>query len=242
MIGPKLVLEAVEDLPRVRAGDDLGALLAARVEPGPGEVLVVASTLVSKAEGRRVELGEVVPSAAAQALAARVEKDPRLVELVLAESERVSRAVPGVLIVRHRLGHVSANAAIDRSNAGGGDVALLLPEDPDASARRLAERLGCPVVLSDSLGRPFRVGTVGAAVGVAGLPAVLDRRGERDLDGRVLEHTVVALADGIAAAADLVMGQGSEGRGAVLVRGLDLPWTEGGAGQLCRSPDEDLYL
>jgi len=241
VISAQLTLSAVADLPRIEEGNDLGSLLAERVRVEAHDVVVVASTLVSKAEGRRVRLEDVEVSRSAQALALEVDKDPRLVELILRETERVSRAVPGVLIVRNRLGITSANAGIDRSNVGGEGV-LLLPEDPDASARYIAARLGCAVIVSDSLGRPFRRGTVGAAIGVAGLPALLDRRGEEDLDGRVLEHTEVALADQIAAAADLVMGQGGQGRGAVLVRGLWIAPAASSARELVRDPDADLYL
>lgn len=229
-------------LPAIVPGADLGALVYAATTLLPGDVLVVASTVVAKAGGRRVDLADVEVSERAQALAAQVDKDPRLVELILRESTQVSRAVPGVLIVRHRLGLVSANAGIDRSNVGAEDHVLLLPEDPDGSARELSAKLGCAVVVSDSLGRPFRVGTTGAAIGVAGLPAVLDRRGATDLDGRVLEHTVVGLADQIAAAAELVMGQADEGIPAAIVRGLDLPWTDSSASELCRDADKDLYL
>jgi coenzyme F420-0:L-glutamate ligase/coenzyme F420-1:gamma-L-glutamate ligase len=179
-----------------------------------------------------------------------VDKEPAMGELILRESVSVSRAVPGVLIVRHRQGFVSANAGIDRSNAlppgapgGSGPWALLLPLDPDASARALRDALGgeIAVVISDSLGRPFRLGTVGAALGVAGLPAIWDQRGRTDLDGRALEHTVTALADQVAAAADLVAGQADEGRGAVLVEGLSFPAVEGSARDLLRDPATDLY-
>jgi coenzyme F420-0:L-glutamate ligase/coenzyme F420-1:gamma-L-glutamate ligase len=176
-----------------------------------------------------------------------VEKEPWLVELILRESTSVSRAAPGVLIVRHRLGFVGANAGIDSSNVGGEDRVLLLPVDPDASAARLRRmlesRTGCTlgVIISDSLGRPFRLGTVGAAIGVAGVPAVWDQCGSVDLHGRTLEHTVTALADQVAAAADLVAGQAAEGRGAVVVRGLQWAPASGGASALLRPVENDLY-
>lgn len=242
MIGPELSISAIPGLPRIEFQDDLGALILERAKLDAYDVVVVASTLISKAEGRRVPLDGVDVGEAAAGLAVEVDKDPRLVELVLRESTRVSRAIPGVLIVRNRLGVVSANAGIDRSNTGDGESVLLLPEDPDASARRLSETLGCAVVISDSLGRPFRFGTVGAAIGVAGLPALWDRRGQVDLDGRLLEHTQVALADQVAAAADLVMGQADEGRGVVVVRGLRFERSDSSAEELCRPVDRDLYL
>lgn len=237
-----LEVRAVRGLPAVEPGDDLGQLLCDAALLLPGDVLVVASTVVAKAEGRRVELASVEISERARDLASEVGNDPRLVELVLRESTHVSRSAPGVLIVRHRLGLVSANAAIDRSNVGAQDHVLLLPQDPDASARRLSAKLGCAVVISDSLGRPFRVGTTGAAIGVSGFKPVRDRRGEADLDGRPLAHTLVGLADQIASAAELVMGQAGEGIPAAIVRGLTLPWAAGSAAELCRDPDRDLYL
>ena len=238
-----MTLLPISGLPAIRPGDDLGRMLFELFRFEPGDVLVVASTVVSKAEGRRVVLAEVEISERAQVLADELDKDPALVELALRESSQISRAATGVLIVRHHLGLVSANAAIDRSNTGVEGTALLLPQDPDASARGLAEQLGVAVVISDSLGRPFRRGTVGAAIGLAGVPALDDRRGQADLDGRTLEHTLVATADAIAAAADLVMGQGDEGVPAVVVRGLDLDWdSEASARDLCREPDQDLYL
>ena len=233
-------LTPIVDLPRrIKEGDDLGAMIAARVDIRAGDAVVIASTLVSKAEGRRVRLQDVTPSFRAIQLAEQVHKDPRMVELVLQESQGVSRSKPGLLITKHRLGFVSANAAIDKSNAGG-DV-LLLPMDPDASARRFAAILGCAVVISDSFGRPFRRGTTGAAIGVAGMEALLDLRGQRDLDGRPLESTRVARADQLAAAAELCMGQADEGIGAVLISGLEIPFGQGSAHDLVRAPEEDVY-
>ncbi|ACY12702.1 coenzyme F420-0:L-glutamate ligase [Haliangium ochraceum] len=239
---PELTLRALPDIPVIAPGDDLAALAlaglrAAAITPAPGDVLVFASKLLSRAEGRFVDLATVTPSPTAEELAARVGNDPRLVELVLGESEAVSRAAPGVLIVRHRLGFVSANAGIDRSNAlppgaaaDSGPWALLLPTAPDAAAARLrsamTERCGVElgVVISDSMGRPFRLGTVGVAIGAAGLPALVDGRGDADLCGRTLEDTFTALADQLACAADLVAGQGGEGRGVVHLRGLRWPF------------------
>ena len=216
-----------------------------------GDVVAVAQKIVSKAEGRQVRLADVTPSARAVELAAQVGKDARLVELILRESVEVSRLRPGVIIVRHRLGFTSANAGIDRSNVqtegGEEEAVLLLPLDPDASAAALRDALRAAtgatvgVVITDSHGRPFRLGTVGVAIGVAGLPALWDRRGEADLYGYRLQHTDVGLADEIAAAAGLLMGQAAEGLPAVLLRGLRLPPAEGRATDLVRPPELDLY-
>jgi coenzyme F420-0:L-glutamate ligase/coenzyme F420-1:gamma-L-glutamate ligase len=249
-----LQLWALPGIPLVQAGDDLAALLLEAVQRAglvlaAGDVVVVAQKIVSKSEGRRIDLATVTPSTRALELAAVVQKDARLVELVLRESRRIVRTAKDVLIVEHRRGYVMANAGIDQSNVatpGGGDYALLLPVDPDASARQLraavAGRTGVDigVVVSDSFGRPWRLGTVGVALGAAGLPAVLDLRGQPDLFGRELRVTVVGHADEIAAAASLVMGQGAEACPMVLIRGLpggrDIP-----AAELLRPPGEDLF-
>lgn len=254
-VATTLSLYALAGVPRVQQGDDLAvlierALLASGLSLCAGDVLVVTSKVCSRAEGRFVELAQVTPSAAALALAEEIDKDARLVELVLRESTAISRKARGVLVVRHRLGFVSANAGIDLSNAqpagASGAHALLLPVDPDGSAARIRQRLerpGCPlgVVISDSHGRPFRVGTVGAAIGVAGLPALYTQIGRADLDGRLLESTVTALADQVAAAADLLAGQADEGRPVVLVRGLCFEAKASSARELLRSPEQDLY-
>jgi coenzyme F420-0:L-glutamate ligase/coenzyme F420-1:gamma-L-glutamate ligase len=226
----RLELIAPAGVPPVRAGDDLAALAHAawQASGGPceGDVLVLAQKIVSKAEGRRVDLATVQPGARARDLAEEVQKDPRLVELILAESRRVVRKRPGVLIVEHHSGFVMANAGIDQSNVDGSDVALLLPSDPDASAERLRAELGrrCgmapAVVINDSFGRPWRRGSVGVALGCAGFPALADLRGRSDLFGRVLRVTEVGLADELASAASLLMGQGAEGRPIVVVRGV----------------------
>jgi coenzyme F420-0:L-glutamate ligase/coenzyme F420-1:gamma-L-glutamate ligase len=241
-----LSLTALPGLPIVQAGDDLAALLAgamarAALSPQSGNVLAVAQKVVSKAEGRSVPLASVRPSAAAKRLAAETGKDPRLVELILAESVRVVRARPNLVIVEHRLGFVMANAGIDQSNLGQEDQALLLPVDPDASAARLSARLGLPVVITDSFGRAWRRGTVGVAIGAAGLPALLDLRGQPDLFGRALQVSMTGFADEIAAAAGLVMGQGAEGRPAVLLRGLAWDAPPSPAAALLRPPAEDLF-
>lgn len=237
-------------LPEIRPGDDLPALLAAHLaELRAGDILVVAQKIVSKAEGRFVALGDVVPSPEALSLAREVRKDARLVELVLRESVEVVRAAPNVLITRHRRGHVMANAGIDASNIGsaGEGRVLLLPEDPDASAARIGDALEKSfgvrpgVVISDSFGRPWRMGTVNVAIGIAGMPALIDRRGEQDRDGRVMQMTLIALADAVAAAAGLAMGEGAEGIPAAVMRGLDWAGAAQTAGALLRPVGEDLF-
>jgi coenzyme F420-0:L-glutamate ligase/coenzyme F420-1:gamma-L-glutamate ligase len=255
----RLEVLALSGLPLVSPGDDVPALVAsalpaAGVSLADGDVLVITSKILSRAEGRFVELSRVEPSPPAIELAREVNKDPRAVELILRESVAVSRKAPGVLVVRHRLGFVVANAGIDSSNAvppgagpGSGPWALLLPQAPDASAAAIRARLEADsgarigVVVSDSFGRPFRLGTVGAAIGVSGLPPLWDRRGEPDIYGRVLEATVTALADQVAAVADLVAGQAAERRPVVLVRGLAFAPSDRGAGALLRPAGEDLY-
>ncbi|GLK73913.1 coenzyme F420-0:L-glutamate ligase [Ancylobacter dichloromethanicus] len=250
----RLELVALPDFPLVAQGDDLAHLILegvarAGLELRDGDVVVLAQKIVSKAEGRLVDLAGVEPSPEARALAAQVLKDPRLVELVLRESRRVVRARPHVLIVEHRLGLIMANAGIDQSNvdAGGREVALLLPQDPDASAHglhaRLRETCGAAVgvVINDSFGRPWRRGTTGIAIGAAGLPALVDRRGEPDLFGRPLQVTMIGFADEIAASASLLMGPADEGRPVVVVRGLQWNAPMGPAADLIRPEAEDLF-
>ncbi|VAW30805.1 Coenzyme F420-0:L-glutamate ligase @ F420-1:L-glutamate ligase [hydrothermal vent metagenome] len=250
-----LRLTAVPDIPHVQSGDDLAGLIldalqAANISLLDGDILAIAQKIVSKAEGRLVRLTDVQPRERAFEVAAQTEKDPRIVELILQESDEISRLRPGVLIVRHRLGFTSANAGIDRSNVAQSDedgTVLLLPIDPDRSAAQLREaiqtRLGVNlgVVITDSHGRPFRMGTVGVAIGVAGLPALWDRRGEPDLYGHELQHTDIGVADEIAAAAGLLMGQAAEGMPVVLLRGLRLPVVDGKATDLVRAKEMDLY-
>jgi coenzyme F420-0:L-glutamate ligase/coenzyme F420-1:gamma-L-glutamate ligase len=248
-------LRALIGIKLVEPGDRLGAIAIAAladngVEPRDGDVLVVAQKIVSKAEGREVDVTAVMPSPRAVALAAEVDKDPRFVELVLSESRRVVRHRPGLLIVEHRLGFVMANAGIDHSNVHsetGGERALLLPVDPDGSARALREELvaafGVPiaVVISDSFGRPWRKGTVGVAIGAAGLPAFVDLRGHPDLFARPLLVTETGFADEIAAAAGLVMGQADEGVPMVLARGLSWSAPAQPAAALVRPAEHDLF-
>jgi coenzyme F420-0:L-glutamate ligase/coenzyme F420-1:gamma-L-glutamate ligase len=243
---PGLQLFALPGLPMVQAGDDLAAQLSAAMAraglaPEPGDVLAIAQKIVSKAEGRSIALASVAPSQAARDLAAQTGKDARLVELILSESERVVRARPNLIIVKHRLGFVMANAGIDQSNVGEDGQALLLPRDPDASAAALAARLGLPVVITDSFGRAWRRGTVGVAIGAAGLPALQDLRGRPDLFGRTLMVSITGFADEIAAAAGLVMGQGAEGQPAVLLRGLAWSGAVNPAAELLRPAQEDLF-
>lgn len=249
-----LVFTALPGLPEIEAGQDLSQIIAAAIDgagfvPAPFDVIVVAQKIVSKAEGRCVDLGTITPSARALELAAQTRKDARLVEVVLSESQEVMRAVPNVLIVRHRLGFVMANAGIDRSNVPGaaqGRV-LLLPVDPDASAERLRTELvrrwqvPIAVLISDSFGRAWRNGVVNVAIGAAGLPSIIDRRGEYDREGRALEMTEVGLADAAAAGAALVMGEASEGTPVVIARGLQWTATERNAAALLRSKDQDLF-
>jgi coenzyme F420-0:L-glutamate ligase/coenzyme F420-1:gamma-L-glutamate ligase len=257
--GERLEVRALPGVPLVGPGDDVAALARAALDRAgwrldDGDVLVVTSKVISASQGRYVDLNRVEPSPAAVALAAATHKEPRFCELVLRESTHISRQAPNVLIVRHRLGFMCANAGIDCSNAvprdaaaGSGPWALLLPEAPDTAAQAVraaleawsGARLG--VVISDSFGRPFRLGTVGAAIGCAGLPPLWDRRGERDLHGRVLEQTITALADQVAAAADLVAGQADERRPLVLVRGLAFTPSDEPAAALDRKPGQDVY-
>jgi coenzyme F420-0:L-glutamate ligase/coenzyme F420-1:gamma-L-glutamate ligase len=248
-------LEALAGIKLVEPGDDLGAIAVAAfaangLAPADGDVLVVAQKIVSKAEGRYIDIAAVRPSAAAKALAAEVDKDPRFVEVVLSESRRVVRRRPGLLIVEHRLGFVMANAGVDHSNVPTDHAAervLLLPLDPDGSARALRQALvavfGVPlaVIVSDSFGRAWRKGTVGVALGAAGLPALVDLRGHPDLFGRPLQVSETGLADEIAAAAGLLMGQANEGVPMVLVRGLSWSAPEVPAAALVRPAEHDLF-
>jgi coenzyme F420-0:L-glutamate ligase/coenzyme F420-1:gamma-L-glutamate ligase len=239
-------------MPEVRPGDDLAALVAAACPPdlADGDVLVVASKVASKAEGRSVRLAGITPGEEALRIAAQAEdKDPRLVQLALDESAAVLRAERGVLIVETHQGFVCANAGIDQSNLPGEDEALLLPEDPDGSARALRagierERGVRPaVVLSDSFGRAWRVGQVDVAIGAAGLSPLDDWRGRRDVHGRELRATLLAVADAVAAAADLARSKDTS-EPVVLVRGLErfvTPDDGPGAAALRRPRSEDLF-
>lgn len=248
----------------IQPGDDLAEIITQSLRSNhqslePGDILVLAQKIVSKAEGRKVHLTTVTPSPHAEALAAQTEKDPRLVELILRESREVLRTRPGLIVVEHRLGFVCANAGIDHSNvAGDEEWVLLLPENPDASAEKLRTQLeqtvlgrvskqdlGNPpytgVMIIDSHGRAWRNGTVGVAIGISGIPGLVDLRGQPDLTGRILQVTQVGAADELAAAASLVMGQAAEGTPVVHVRGFPYPLREGKLQALIRDREMDLF-
>ena len=241
-----LALDALLGIPEVRPGDDLAALLAtaAAGELRAGDVLAVAHKVVSKAEGRVVRLADVAPGPRARALAAEHRKDPRLVEVILSESAELVRADAGRLICRTRHGFVCANAGVDASNAGEPGAVVLLPADPDASARALRAPLGgAAVVITDSFGRAWRHGQCEVAIGCAGLAPLHDWRGRPDNEGRELAATVIAIADEVAAAADLVRGKDSR-EPAVRVRGLERYVTDDdgpGAAALVRAREADLF-
>jgi len=250
---PPLTLTPLPAIPLIRPGDDLADIIIsaaaeARIALQDGDIVVVAQKVISKAQGRFVHLGEVTPSPAALELAARSGKDPRLAELILRESREVLRVRPGSVVVEHRLGFVCANAGIDHSNVRGeGDWVLLLPEDPDASALRLRARLEAAtgttigVLIIDSHGRAWRLGTVGVAIGISGMPGLLDLRGRPDLFDFRLQVTEVGAADELAAAASLVMGQADEGTPVVHVRGFPYALREGSLGELLRPRDQDMF-
>lgn len=239
-----IAIEPLRGLPEIRAGDDLAALLAAcGAELRPSDVLVVAHKVVSKAEGRVVRLADVQPGTRARELAGAHGKDPRAIEVILSETTELVRADAGRLICRTRHGFVCANAGVDASNTGRPGTVVLLPEDPDASARALRHELGCAIVITDSFGRPWRHGQAEVAIGCAGLVTAEDWRGQTDADGRELSATVIAIADEVAAAADLVRGKDSR-EPAVRVRGLGRYVTAAdgaGAAALIRPPEDDLF-
>ena len=246
-------IAALAGIPLVRPGDDVADIIVQGLAGSGmtlrrGDIVVIAQKVVSKAEGRMVDLGGVTPSARAVTLAAATDKDPRLVELILRESTEVVRYRKGVLVVAHRNGTVLANAGIDASNVAGDDHhVLLLPEDCDRSCREIRARLAkatgveAGVIIIDSLGRAWRNGTVGMALGAAGLPALLDLRGAPDLFGRELRSTQVGIADEIAAAASMLMGQADEGTPVVVLRGLQLPSGDGSVTDLHRARELDLF-
>ncbi len=248
-----ITLKALSGIPLVKAGDDLtGLILEALARDDEtlqtGDALVISSKIVSKAEGRMIALETVNPSAEAVEVATETRKDPRLVELVLQESVRISRKAPGILVTQHRLGFISANAGIDQSNVmGNTETALLLPLDPDGTAERIRAGLeavtggAVGVVISDSHGRPFRMGNIGVAIGAAGLPTLLDLRGQKDLFGYELKISMQGYGDLVASAAHLACGEGDEGLPVILVRGLAFQPPYGTANDLNRSPQNDLY-
>jgi coenzyme F420-0:L-glutamate ligase/coenzyme F420-1:gamma-L-glutamate ligase len=248
----RLTLTGLPGVPLVQPGDDLAAitlagLARAGIALADGDVLVYASKIISKAEARFVRLDEVVVTPQAEAVAASIGKDPRLMTLILAESAEVVRARPGLIVVQHRLGFISANAGIDQSNVGEEDVALLLPEDPDASARELRSALKkatgteVAIVINDSHGRAWRQGTVGVAIGVAGLLPLTDKRGDSDLFGREMRITVLGTADEIAAAASLLQGGTDEALPIIHMRGVPHRPGDGHLSDLLRPKETDLF-
>lgn len=252
-----LTLTPLPNIPLIQPGDNLGEILFnAAQKTGltwqDGDILVVAQKIVSKAEGRLVNLQTVTPSKAALDLAAATDKDPRLAELILQESRAILRTRPGTVIVEHRLGFICANAGIDHSNVRGEggqaeDWVLLLPCDPEGSAASLraylenASGMHLGVLIIDSHGRAWRLGTVGVSIGLSGLPGLVDLRGEPDLFGFHLRITQVGAADELAAAASLMMGQAAEGTPAVHVRGFPYPLRDGSLKELLRPPESDLF-
>jgi coenzyme F420-0:L-glutamate ligase/coenzyme F420-1:gamma-L-glutamate ligase len=248
-----LTLTALPGLPEIKAGDDLAVLIQdglvkADIQLQRGDVLGLAQKVVSKAEGRLVDLSTVLPSREALALAIEVEKDPRIVELILQESREIVRKRPGLLLVEHRLGFICANAGIDQSNVKGStDWALLLPLDPDGSAERIRTKLEnasgtqIGVLVIDSHGRAWRNGTVGVTIGLSGLPGVVDLRGRADRQGYTLKATDVGAADELAAAASLLMGQAAEGTPVVHARGFPYRLREAALDELLRPKDQDLF-
>jgi coenzyme F420-0:L-glutamate ligase/coenzyme F420-1:gamma-L-glutamate ligase len=251
----RLTLAAVPGIPLLQPGDDLAAIIIAAITQAnmavsDGDIVVVAQKAVSKTQDRYVDLATVIPSWHARALAVEVNKDPRLIEVILAESVRIVRKGPNVLIVEHRSGFVMANGGVDQSNvasSAGEEPVLLLPKDADASAEALCaamvahfgRRLG--VVINDSFGRAWRKGTVGVALGAAGIPALMDLRGTPDLGGRPLQVSETGFADEVAAAASLLMGQADEGHPVVLVSGFALTDASIPARALIRPASEDLF-
>ncbi len=252
-----LTITPLQNIPLIRQGDNLADILAASIQSSAiqlanDDILVLAQKIVSKAEGRMVNLNTVTPSAQAIELAQKTEKDPRTVQLILQESNEVVRVRTGTVIVEHKLGFVCANAGIDHSNvAGYGDekeeYVLLLPENPDLSAKNIREQikqktgLNIGVMIIDSHGRAWRNGTVGICIGLSGIPALIDERGWTDLFGYTLKITVVGVADELAAAASLMMGQAAEGIPAVHVRGFPYPLGEGSLRELLRPKEQDMF-
>ena len=242
----RIEIVGLETLPEVHPGDDLPSLIrtaAAREEQPIDEsvLIAVAQKVVSKAENAIVDLQVIEPSAMARTWASASGKDPRLIEVILAQSRRIVKMDRGVLVTETRNGMVCANSGVDQSNTGGGDLATILPEDPDASAARLRAALGCgAVVVTDTFGRPWREGLVDVAIGVAGLDALEDYRGSADRYGRQLTGTIIAVADQLAAAAGLLMRKG-DGCPVVMVRGFRWRTAGGSARDLIRRPEQDLF-
>jgi coenzyme F420-0:L-glutamate ligase/coenzyme F420-1:gamma-L-glutamate ligase len=237
----RLEIVALSNLPEVRPGDDLAALIRPAADTDRSVIVAVAQKIVSKSEGAIVDLREIQPSALARSWAVEWNKDARLIELILSQSHRIVKMDRGVIISETRHGFVCANAGVDQSNVPGDDFATVLPIDPDASARRLHASLKCgAVIITDTFGRPWREGLVDIAIGVAGLDPLDDHRGRSDRDGRKLASTIIAVADQLAGAAGLVM-QKSAGCPVALIRGFEFHPAEGSARPLIRKPEQDLF-
>lgn len=247
-----LTITALNGIPKIKKDDDLVALIITAMERDSitakaGDVIVIAQKIISKSEGRLVQLSSVDPSQEANSLAIETDKDPRLVQLILDESTEVVRSREGVIIVEHNIGLVHANAGIDRSNIKGDDTALLLPTDPDASAARIRSGLEkhysahIGVIISDSMGRAWRDGTVGFAIGASGVEVLQDLIGQPDIFGRILEATSVGRGDELAAAASMVMGQADEAVPVAIIKGLPAKNTDQTAADLIRDKSEDMF-
>jgi len=251
-----LILSALENIPLIRQGDNLADIVLNAFEQMnvallDNDIFVLAQKIVSKAEGRMVSLADVIPSQKAIELAEKTEKDARLVELMLQESNEVVRYRKNVIVVEHKLGFICANAGIDHSNVMGDgdnkDVVLLLPENPDNSAKQIRDEIkkrtskNIGVMIIDSHGRAWRNGTVGMCIGLSGIPAIVDERGWKDLFGYILQATIIGVADELAAAASLVMGQAAEGTPVVHARGFPYPLGEGSLQELIRPKDMDMF-
>jgi coenzyme F420-0:L-glutamate ligase/coenzyme F420-1:gamma-L-glutamate ligase len=254
-VGRRVEYLALPGIRHVEPGDDLAAfirraLASAELELEHNDILVIAQKIVSKSEGRYVRLGDVQPSPAARELAEQIGKDARFVEVVLSESDEVVKCRPNVVIAAHRLGFVMANAGIDQSNIehrDGEERVLLLPKDPDATARKLKSSLegtsgfNLGVIINDSFGRPWRNGVVGVALGAAGVPSLMSQIGVPDMFGRAMRVTEIAIADEIASAASLLMGQAGQGLPVILVRGLKLDGPDSPAANLVRPKSQDMF-
>ena len=254
---PPFTLTSLQHIPLIRHGDDLADIIVSALSENEillkeNDIVVIAQKIVSKAEGRAVNLANVTPSQRAFELGTQTEKDPRLVELILRESNEVIRTRIGTIVVEHKLGFVCANAGIDHSNVAGAgneeeEWVLLLPSEPDRSANQIRNEIqsrtgkNIGILIIDSHGRAWRNGTIGVAIGIAGLPGLQDLRGEYDLFGFTLRITQVGVADELAAAASLVMGQAAEGTPAVHVRGFPYPLREGSLQELIRPKEQDLF-
>lgn len=248
-----LTLSSLQNIPLIRPGDNLATIIlnGTNFALADNDIFVLAQKIVSKSEGRMVNLADVQPSQKAIELAEKTEKDARLVELMLQESNEVVRFRKGVIVVEHKLGFICANAGIDHSNVLGDgknkDTVLLLPKNPDKSAKQIRHEIkqqtnkNIGVMIIDSHGRAWRNGTVGICIGLSGIPAVIDERGWKDLFGYTLQATIVGVADELAAAASLVMGQAAEGTPIVHVRGFPYPLGEGSLQELIRPKDMDMF-